>query len=108
MVPEDMSEENSTINAGTLRAESAAVPPDWMKFPTLSAAFEPAPSQTIAYLATKQQEYQSLETTGAANDRVRARLIAAGYGRTCALLLELEKARTEFLNQQETDSVETR
>jgi hypothetical protein len=79
-----------------------------MNFPTLTAVFDPSPSRTIAHLTTRQKEFQSLETTGTANDRVRARLIAAGYARTCALLQEIEKARTEFLKQQETESAETR
>jgi len=103
-----MPREKNTNKSGTLGDRSAAVLPDWMTFPTLAAAFEPSPSGTIAYLKTKQKEYESLETRGTPADRVRARLIASGYARTCALLQELETARTQFLKEQETESVETR
>lgn len=103
-----MPREKNTNKAETRRGGSAAVLPDWMTFPTLALAFEPSPSETIAYLTAKHKEYESLETTGTATDRVRARLIASGYTRTSALLQELETARTQFLKQQETLTAETR
>ena len=78
------------------REKTPTVLPDWMKFPTLAEVFDRSPSKTIAYLTAKHKEYQSLEATGTAADRVRARLISASYVRTCALLQELEAAQTEL------------
>jgi hypothetical protein len=103
-----MPREKNTQGLGQLPPGSAAALPDWMNFPTLSATFDPSPSKMIAYLTARQKEYESTETTGATTDRVRARLIAASYARTCALLQELETARAEFLKQPETESAETR
>jgi hypothetical protein len=64
--------------------------PDWLNFPTLAEVFNGNPSKTIAHLMAKHKEYQSLETSGTAADRVRARLISVSYARTWALLQELE------------------
>jgi hypothetical protein len=79
-----------------------------MKFPTLAEVFDQSPSKTIAYFTAKHKEYQSLEATGPAADRVRARLIAASYARTCALLQELEAAQTELNKKQATGSAKLR
>lgn len=102
-----MLRENS-INQTTESRDGAVALPDWMTFPTLSAVFEPSPSATIVHLEAKQKEYQALETIRTATDRVRARLIAASYARTIALLQELETARTKLLKEQETESAEIR
>jgi hypothetical protein len=103
-----MTKENSTNKSATTKANSAAPLPDWLTFPTLSAVFDPSPAETIDYLAAKSREYQSLKTAKTPADRARARLIAASYARTGALLQELESARKTFLKQQETQSAETR
>jgi len=103
-----MTNNNDTKEPTPVRERPENVLPDWMTFPTLAAAFDPSPSNTIAYLTAKQKEDQSLEATGTPTDRVRARLIAAGFARTCALLQELETARTRLLKQQETEPAEAR
>ena len=74
-----------------------------MKFPTLAEVFDESPSKMIAHLTAKHKEYQALEVTGTAADRVRARLISASYARTCALLQELEAAQTELNKKQATE-----
>lgn len=92
------------IDAATSQGRASAVLPDWMKFPTLAEVFDESPSKTIALLTARHKEYQSLETTGTAADRVRARLISASYARTCSLLQELEAAQTELNKKQATES----
>lgn len=94
----------SKTNTATSQGRSSTVLPDWMKFPTLAEVFDESPSKTIAHLAAKHKEYQSLEVTGTAADRVRARLISASYARTCALLQELETAQAELNRKQATES----
>src|ERR1700749_3497408 len=94
----------SKTNTATSQGRSSTVLPDWMKFPMLAEVFDESPSKMIANLTAKHKEYQSLETTGTAADRVRARLIAASYARTCALLQELEAAQTELNKKQATES----
>lgn len=89
-----MSRENSATKPASFDGQSAALP-DWMKFPALSAAFESSPSATIAYLEAKQREYESLQA-GASGDRIRARLIAASYARTRALVQEIEAAQARL------------
>ena len=98
-----MSKENK-VNTTRSQGRSSTVLPDWMKFPTLAEVFEESPSKMIAHLTAKHKEYQSLETTGAVADRVRARLISASYARTCALLQELDTAQTELNKKQATES----
>jgi hypothetical protein len=98
-----MPRENKT-NTTTSQGRSSTVLPDWMKFPTLAEVFDESPSKMIAHLTAKHKEYQSLEVTGTAADRVRARLISASYARTCALLQELEAAQTELNKKQATES----
>jgi hypothetical protein len=102
-----MPRENNVNTALTSRETPSTVLPDWMTFPTLAEVFVQSPRNTIACLAAKHKEYQSLETAGPAADRVRARLISDSYARTCALLKELEKAQHE-LNKQATASVQLR
>ena len=92
------------VNTARPQGRSSTVLPDWMKFPTLAEVFDNSPSKTIAHLTAKHKEYQSLEVTGTAADRVRARLISASYARTCALLQELEAAQTELNKKQATES----
>ena len=92
------------INTARSQVRSSTVLPDWMKFPTLAEVFDGSPSKTIAHLTAKHKEYQSLEVTGTAADRVRARLISASYARTCALLQELETAQAELNRKQATES----
>jgi hypothetical protein len=82
--------------AAVSRERSSTVLAVWMTFPTLAEVFDQSPSKTIAYLTAKHKEYLSLEATGTAANRVRARLISASYVRTCALLQELEAAQTEL------------
>jgi hypothetical protein len=100
-----MPRENN-VNVATSQETSSNVLPEWMTFPTLAEVFDESPSETIAYLTAKHKEYQSLEATGTAADRVRARLISAGYARTCALLQELEALQRGFNknNQQKQQS----
>ena len=98
-----MLRDNKT-NTATSQVRSSTVLPDWMKFPTLAEVFDESPSKMIAHLTAKHKEYQSLEVTGTAADRVRARLISASYARTCALLQELEAAQTELNKKQATES----
>jgi hypothetical protein len=98
-----MPRENKT-NTATSQGRSSTILPDWMKFPTLAEVFDESPSNMIAHLTAKHKEYQSLEVTGSAADRVRARLISASYARTCALLRELDTAQTELNKKQATES----
>jgi hypothetical protein len=98
-----MPRENKT-NTATSQGRSSTGLPDWMKFPTLAEVFDESPSKTIAHLTTKHKEYQALEATGTAADRVRARLISASYARTCALLQELDAAQTELNKKQAKES----
>lgn len=83
-------------NVATSQETSSTVLPEWMIFPTLAEVFDESPTETIAYLTAKHKEYQSIEGTGTAADRVRARLISASYARTCALLQELEALQRGF------------
>ena len=92
------------IDPGTSQGKSSTVLPDWMKFPALAEVFNESPSKTIAHLTARHKEYESLEAAGTAADRVRARLISAGYARTSALLQELEAAQTELNKRQATES----
>jgi hypothetical protein len=90
-----MPRENNVNTVATSLEKPSTVLPDWLEFPTLAAVFDQSPSNTIAYLMSKQKEYQSLETAGPSADRVRARLISASYARTFALLQELEAAQPD-------------
>lgn len=92
------------INTAASQGGSPTVLPDWMKFPTLAGVFDESPSKMIVHLTAKHKEYQSLEITGTAVDRVRARLISASYARTCALLQELENAQAKLNKKQATES----
>jgi len=103
-----MLSENNINTAAKSQQKSSTVLPDWMKFPTLAEVFDQSPSKTIACLTAKHKEYQSLEATGTAADRVRARLIATSYVRTCTLLQELEAAQTEINKKQATGSAKLR
>lgn len=96
-----MQRDNNVNKAAT--SQSSPVLPDWMKFPTLAEVFDESPSKTIAHLTAKRKEYLSLEATGTAADRVRARLIAASYARTCSLLQDLKGAQDELNKQQATE-----
>jgi hypothetical protein len=67
--------------------------PGWMTFPTLVEAFQPTPAKAIAALREKQREYESTGKSAGAAEKVKARLVAASYRRTCDLLEELEADR---------------
>lgn len=100
-----MRRESNTNTVAATQDTSSNILPDWMKFPTLAEVFDQSLSETIAHMTAKEKEYQSLEAAGTATDRVRARLIAAGYARTCALLQELDATRAELGKKHETESV---
>jgi len=82
---------------------SSATVPDWMNFPTLVEVFRASPSETIAHLAARRNEYEAQSTTGKAADRVRNRLIYQSYARTSELLQELEERRQEILKKDATE-----
>lgn len=77
---------------------------DWMKFPRLAEAFEPSPNKTLALLTQKHQEQLEKEKSGTPAERVNARVIAAGYARTSALLQELEMARLKHIKKEATEA----
>lgn len=98
-----MQTSNSANKHDAPDAKTTIAQADWFKFPTLEKVFEHSPDSMIAHLEARRKEYQSLEESGTPADRVRARLISAGYARTCELLRELEAAQAEIMKKHATE-----
>jgi hypothetical protein len=92
-----MLKKDVVMQANATAKTSSGPLPEWMVFPHLAEVFEPTPERAIALLAQKFETYQKQANDGPPAERVRARMIAAGYARTGALLRELEGARLAFL-----------
>ncbi|RZU42244.1 hypothetical protein [Edaphobacter modestus] len=70
-------------------ADENKLPPDWMIFSALNAAWIQSPDGTIKLMAERIMTFQGLGTSAAPAERVRARLIAQSYVQVYAVLQEL-------------------
>jgi|SRR5277367_6374710 hypothetical protein len=104
----DMQTNNSVNKHDASDAKPMIAQADWFKFPTLEEVFEHSPGKMIEHLEARHKEYQSLEGSGAAADKVRARLISASYARTSELLRSLEAAQAEIVKNHATEAAKSR
>jgi hypothetical protein len=70
-------------------ADEHTVPPDWMVFPALNAAWLQSPDGTITLMAERIETFQGLSTSAVPAERIRARIIAQSYAHIHAVLVEL-------------------
>jgi hypothetical protein len=103
-----LTDKSAKTEEAKTQVQPASIQVDWLNFPTLEGVFEHSPDKMIAHLEARHKEYQALESSGAAADKVRARLISASYARTCELLRALETAQAEIIKNHATEAAKPR